>query len=646
MSSSCRSARRLSAILALCACKGASAPDPAPPAAGAVVPRDAGMAAALPVPAPVFEVPAPADAIVDLAETTIWACATRKSGHVDCWGDGDKLERLAEIDDATLVRGNEFYRCVVRRSEITCFSTGEEKKPPMHVPIAGAIEAYVGYPSCAVRADHSLACWDEETGKVQRKTKLRNVVSIDGNGYATCAVLADGKVSCASDTGDGHKWHRVALEHVRALAIGRGGADNGDYYSDGCAIHDDGSVQCFELSGHETGPIHVSAHGDLDVSGVRGATALAITGENELVVATAGSVITLRDGGAVKKLPKLADAVHVTPHCALRGQGSVVCWGDRNTGQPARSTAETPVPVVGVADAVSIACNERHGWAVTRDGHVFHWGEGDPGWAIRQAEAHDTASVVLGWSTIAQPCFLRRDGGVTCMSYRTEQPTDLKLAHVAELHADSELLARLGDDSLRYWMSSTVGEPGFELTEVPGIPNAVQVVGDLGHLCARDPGGRVVCEEPSCHFDHPPGHWSCAEGKWTPVAIPPARELAVARASTCALLATGEVSCWTSNTSPSPVVGLSKITALGGTEAGLCAVRADGSLVCWSEVEVREPKQVLAPGSVSGPFCGGGEGCTIRKDGLVACWGSNEYGRLGDGSILRLDSPAAVPGLQ
>jgi hypothetical protein len=604
-----------------------------------------GPAPALPIPAPAFDAAAPADAIVDLTETKNWACATRKSGHVDCWGDSDALVRLPDIADATKVRGNDFHRCVLRRTEITCFSTGYEKKPPLHVAIDGAIEAHVGYPSCAVRADHTLACWDEDTGEVTHVREEKDVITLDGNGYVVCALHGDGKVRCTDELMGSHVWRSVALDHVRALAIGDGGADNGDFYTNGCVLRDDGTARCFQLEGHETHPIRVAPYGDLDVSGVKGATTLVMEEAGTLAMIVDGHVLLASEHEAPHPVPRIADAVQVTPHCALRAQGSVVCWGDRNTGQPARGRADSPVPVVGVADVVSLGSNERIGWAVTRDGHVYHWGEGDPGWALQQPEAHDTAAVAVGASVIAEPCFLRRDGGVTCLSYRTHQPTDMKLAHVVELHDDGEPTARLADGSLRYWMMISIGEPDFELTVVPGIAGAVQIAGGLGTLCARDGAGRVLCEQPSCTWDHT-GHWKCVETTPHVVAIPPARQLARSYDTVCALLATGEVSCWNDKEPPARIAGLSHAVAISATEKDVCAEISDGRLWCWQTRGDRTPRQVLPAGSLDGPVTGGADGCTIRKDGLVACWGSNEYGRLGDGSIMRLDSPAAVPGLQ
>jgi hypothetical protein len=129
----------------------------------------------------------------------------------------------------------------------------------------------------------------------------------------------------------------------------------------------------------------------------------------------------------------------------------------------------------------------------------------------------------------------------------------------------------------------------------------------------------------------------------------------------CARLASGEVACWNlTELGDQPVVtrrvpGMADAAAIStGTENNLgsvgtgsfCAERRDGSLWCWTLAPAKiDAKRVLEPGSVSGPFVGGSSGCFIQRDHRAACWGHNGGGRLGDGSIIHLDTPVAVPGL-
>ncbi|HTR56457.1 MAG TPA: hypothetical protein VMJ10_37545, partial [Kofleriaceae bacterium] len=330
------------------------------------------------------------------------------------------------------------------------------------------------------------------------------------------------------------------------------------------------------------------------------------------------------------------------------------------TGQPYRGRAAKPLPVVGVTDVVSIAAGQNETWAVTRDGRAWQWGGGRTGWAVPIDGAHDLASVAIGPSSIDVPCFVRKTGGVSCLSYRTREPVDIGIKTVTALESDDDYLAHLADGSMRYWPNIAIGEPGFEPTVVPAIPGAVEVTGHLAMICTRDADGRVACGDPSCVGDRT-GHWKCGAPKLAAISIPPARELAVHHSTACARFETGEIWCWGRNdmgelgrgtaddkvSPPGPVLGVARATGLRATEPGFCASVADGSLTCWGTREFdKKPVQVLPPASIDGPWVGGSDGCTIRRDGLAACWGDNRDGRLGDGSIPGLDSPAAVPGLQ
>ena len=641
------------AVMALCACRGSSEPvtgtgSSAPP------PRDAAMARALPVPDPPFELPPPVDPIVDLGEAPHFVCATRKSGHVDCWGDEfASSTRLPDIDDALAVRGYDYGRCVLRRSEITCFDLGVDPKPPRHIKLDDALAVFSGYPNCAIRTGGKLTCWSDES-QPKPVPRERGVTSISGNGYMQCTTHGDGSVRCGE--------RRLPLEHVKLFAVGEGGADDQDVYSDACAILDGGEARCVQLSQHASGEIHIGAWdmglAPASLAALRGATALVMDSDRVAAI-VGGKVVLAEPGDPPKVLPRLVDAIALTPSCALRAQGSVVCWGDHNLGQPSRDKASTPLPVVGVADVVSIAAGERATWAVTRDGRAYHWGDSQSAHAVELTGAHDAVAVAFGKSPIDVPCFLRRDRGVTCLGYRDKAPREIGLRDVVELRANDDFLARMGDGSVRTWMNIEIGEPTFKPSTIPPIPGAMTYIGDMANLCALDAAHRVLCEEPACTWVST-GFWTCKPGLVKTIGIPPVRQLAASHNTFCAVLASGEVTCWGHNEfgelgqgsadtevhPPTLVPGIANVVAIDATEVGFCAEPSDGSLVCWGTRDWdKKRRRVLPAGSLDGPFVGGEDGCAVRRDGLAVCWGSNTHGRLGDGSIIHLDSPAAVPGL-
>lgn len=133
-----------------------------------------------------------------------------------------------------------------------------------------------------------------------------------------------------------------------------------------------------------------------------------------------------------------------------------------------------------------------------------------------------------------------------------------------------------------------------------------------------------------------------------------------AAAGSCALHATGEVSCWGSYadgaTTPSRIAGLDDAEQLSAGGYHVCALRTGGAVVCWGangtgQLGDGSLAASSQPVSVSGLIdaiavsAGSGHSCAVRADGRVACWGAGTRGELGDGRASSTSTPVVVPDL-
>jgi alpha-tubulin suppressor-like RCC1 family protein len=160
----------------------------------------------------------------------------------------------------------------------------------------------------------------------------------------------------------------------------------------------------------------------------------------------------------------------------------------------------------------------------------------------------------------------------------------------------------------------------------------------------------------------------------------PVAQLAVARASTCALLETGKVRCWGSggygqlgygNTNtlgdgpgempPADVdLGVGVITQLAAGAEHYCALFQGGSVRCWGRSIYGELGQGNTnsigdgPGEMPPPVVNVGGNvvrlelaaymsCAVLDTGMVRCWGFNSYEQLGVGGSHLGDNPGEMP---
>jgi alpha-tubulin suppressor-like RCC1 family protein len=321
-----------------------------------------------------------------------------------------------------------------------------------------------------------------------------------------------------------------------------------------------------------------------------------------------------------------AGALHT---CALRGDGSVFCWGDNTVGQlgdGTRDASRSPVRVRDLPPAVSIAAGSRTTCASTEPGAVYCWGanavgqlgngEAANGYArpVRVLDVEDAqpTSSVLAERT----CAIGHDGALACWGRLAVNGDDgrplfgrddhrsaasASAVAIGETHECAVVDGRVHCRGLNSRGELGHGSEGpvLELTEVEGLDRVVSIAVGLHHTCASRADGTLYC-----WGDNSRGQLGIVgeERAAAParVDLPFAVRSVVAGAEhTCVLSELGDVACFGDN----------------------------------RELQIADARRTIPLAArVHAITAGARHTCALLTDGEVRCWGDNTGGQLGDGT--------------
>jgi alpha-tubulin suppressor-like RCC1 family protein len=222
-------------------------------------------------------------------------------------------------------------------------------------------------------------------------------------------------------------------------------------------------------------------------------------------------------------------------------------------------------------------------------------------------------------------------------------------------------MGQLGNGSNQFFATSPVAVAG--LSGVKAIS-----LGD-GHSCALLAGGTVKCW--GWNLFGQLGNGSNQFFANSPVAVSGLVGVTAISAGGyhgCALLNAGTVRCWgyndsgqlgdgtlTNRSTPVAVPNLAGVVALslGGSEH-TCALVNGGAVKCWGRnmggelgagartLYESSPVAVTGLTGVTGIDAGGRHTCVLLAGGSLKCWGDNEYGELGNRTLIDSPSPVEV----
>ncbi len=323
--------------------------------------------------------------------------------------------------------------------------------------------------------------------------------------------------------------------------------------------------------------------------------------------------------------------------CAIRRDGTAICWDCDGCIEGASSAYPDPLPrvVPGVSSVTSIAvmdqgaCYLRDGAAPMCCGDVPRPGAADAGtWGSYRPTPleglHDVAQLVGGDGTV---CARLSSGQVWCWGYG-----EYNLGDGSTRHAECPVGS---------YRSTT--DCALDPVRVVGIDDAVEITGG---------GGNSSYSALDTHF--------------------------------CVLHRTGAVSCWGTNitrygdrggalgdgttmnrAAPVRVLGITDAVHIASRDHVSCALRRDGTVSCWGDNSVGQlgdgrwdhgdacgssthgdcsltPTRVVGLDHVVQIVVSGGHACALQDSGRVFCWGNNRYGELGNESTSNSNVPVEV----
>lgn len=527
------------------------------------------------------EIPTVKDA-TQISASSYHACALQKSGEVTCWGDpaytgsgkdtsnmdwqvreelGKKATRVKDLKDATQISVSDTHACALRKSkQIMCWGsnwsgelgdgTQEHRFAPVAVQLLDdAVEVTAGHHhTCARRAGGKVVCWGEgrsgQLGSGSASVKgmvevqgVTDAASITAGEDLSCAVRASGAVACWGAASRGRLGNGVVSDYVTPQPVkGVAGVTAlalGDRYS--CAVDGNKHLQCWGVPGYSDEDMEKRGENPTQIP----------VGEVDLVTLKDTTMTVIDKAGAIYsdstyqflKEPKKINLGKVK---WAKGGGS---FGSAllPSGQVVLWTRDWSKPgevlkmnLSGLADAVSVA--------------------------------HDSSTV----------CAVRKSGKVACVGY-----------------------------SYRTFEKKDAIKPTSPV-EVPGVTDGVSIAGESGDMCILRKTGEVSCFSPY-RVPQPvdpkaPVDKEKAKEKPLPIEVRPVKnladvaQLAMGGASRCAVLKSGGVSCWGTNSygqlgtgdygyswDPVPVAGLTDVATVAVGSGQVCAAKKNGDVLCWGQ---------------------------------------------------------------
>jgi len=381
---------------------------------------------------------------VEVAAGNFHACGITAGGRLRCWGANGQGQAQVPSGTFTHVACDENLTCAIRTNgTLVCFGAdgNGQATPPSGTFVALSTSTING---CAIRSDQTLACWgSDDVGQSSPPSGTFTRLAVGNHG---CAVRTNQTLACWGANGSGQAtppggtFVDVAVGYSHTCALSTGGTvtcfgSNGSGEStalggtfvaiyaagnESCGLRSDGTIDCWgdTLNGDpsaDPGPFSMfSAAPDGGGCGLATGGELRCFGQlknwrppggaYQALSTTCGIGLDLSLSCDLTTPPVGYFSEVVDGPCAIRTDGTAVCWGNDFYG-------ESNVPSGTFLD---ISRSTSHVCGVRDDNTLICWGSNGVGQSIPPSGTFTDVAVGDGFS-----CALRTNGTLTCWGNNT-----------------------------------------------------------------------------------------------------------------------------------------------------------------------------------------------------------------------------------
>jgi len=321
-----------------------------------------------------------------------------------------------------------------------------------------------------------------------------------------------------------------------------------------------------------------------------------------------------------KEIQNLTNVVAVSSgvnfSLALKSDGTVWAWGTNSGGQLGDGTTTrrtTPVKVNSLTDVVAITSSNGHSMALKADGTVWTWGGSGSG---ELGQGNNTSSNV--------PKQIPNFGGVASITSGNYHSVVVKTDGTVWTWG-SNIFGQLGDGKVGGQYNTNVPK------QVAGLTGVVQVNAGIGHNLAVKSDGTIWAWGDNSQGQLGDG---TKTRRTVPTKIPNHQNFIAAGGggySSFGLKSDGTLWAWGNNASAQLGIGTAGEDVL--TRLGLTGTVAPVT-------QISAPRQILT--DVQKINIVSQHAFALKSDNTVWAWGKNEFGQLGDGTIVFRVTPSVV----